>query len=107
MKPPREFFVPLEALLFKAIYPDFFIFILTQDDGPNTEMLHFNLGPSGLLARYPLIGCSLRSWLNPISIFTNREIEYEGSRKKFSKKQTGFAYVEKDESHGRGRFLKA
>jgi hypothetical protein len=25
MKPPREFFVPLEALLFKGIYPDFFI----------------------------------------------------------------------------------
>jgi len=31
---PREFFVPLETLLFNPIYPDLFIFILMQYDRP-------------------------------------------------------------------------
>jgi hypothetical protein len=43
MKLPREFFVPLEALLFKAIYPDFFIFILIQYDRPEYRNAAFQL----------------------------------------------------------------
>ena len=54
MKPPREFFVPLEALLFKAIYPDFFIFILTQYDRPEYRNVAFQLGAVRFIAKVSL-----------------------------------------------------
>jgi DNA-binding NarL/FixJ family response regulator len=54
MKLPREFFVPLEALLFKAIYPDFFIFILTQGDRPEYRNAAFQLGAVRFIAKVSL-----------------------------------------------------
>jgi hypothetical protein len=54
MKPPREFFVPLEALLFKAIYPGFFIFILTQYDRPEYRNAAFQLCAVRLIAKVSL-----------------------------------------------------
>lgn len=54
MKPPREFFVPLEAPLFKAISPDFFISTLTQYDRPEYRNAAFQLGAVRFIAKVPL-----------------------------------------------------
>jgi len=63
MKPPREFFVPLEALLFKAIYPDFFIFILTQYDRPEYRNAAFQLGAVRFIAKVSSKRIQLEEWV--------------------------------------------
>jgi len=64
-------FFPLEVLLFKAIYPDIIIFILTQYDTPGYRKAAFLLGGDRFITKVSLNRMQLEE------VVRNRETGFE------------------------------